>query len=136
MITRICELFEVKEDLKRLKAEEKELISDFKDFLNAEGINKLTDNESGISVSISKSEKVSINEDLLLKELKKFIKEHKDDPMIKEYKKCIKRVETVNEDHVESLIRSGVLPASILEPATSLKVTESIRVNKSKKGGN
>lgn len=136
MITRICELYEIKEDLKKLKAEEKDLVADFKDFLNAEGINKLTDNESGISVSISKSEKVSINEDVLLQELKKFIKEHKDDDMIKEYRKCIKRVETINEDHVESLIRSGILPASILEPATSLKVTETIRVNKPKKGGN
>lgn len=134
MITKISELYNVKEDLKRLKGDEKELVSEFKEYLNSEGINKLADNSTGISVSMSKSEKVSINEDILLQELKKFIKEHKEDPMIKEFKKCIKRVETVNEDHVESLIRSGVLPASILEPATSLKVTETIRVNKSKKG--
>lgn len=136
MITKISELYDIKEDLKRLKGDEKELINEFKDYLQSEGINKLSDNSTGISVSMSKSEKVTINEDVLLQELKKFIKENKEDPMIKEFKKCIKRVETVNEEHVESLIRSGVLPASLLEPATSLKVTESIRVNKSKKGNN
>lgn len=135
MKNKIVELYNIKDDIKILKNDEKQLVDEFKEYLNSESLSSLSD-DNGYRITLSKSEKVSINEEILLKELKKFIKEHKDDAMIKEYKKCIKRVEIVNEEHVESLIRSGVLPASILEPATSLKVTETIRVNKSKKGGN
>lgn len=134
MENKIMNLYTIKENLKRLKAEERQLIGDFKEYLSSESLTSLVD-DTGYKVTLSKSEKVAINEEILLQELKKFIKEHKDDPMLKEYKKCIKRVETVNEDHVESLIRSGLLPASILEPATSLKTIESIRINAPKKGG-
>lgn len=136
MNEKIVKLSEVKAEKKKVTAIEKQLTDEFKDFFNAEGIDTLTDEASGLSVVMSVSENTKINEEVLLKEVKKFIKENKDHEFIKDIKKCIKRVETVNEEQLEHLIRSGILDADILASATEIKYTPRVNVKKVKKGGN
>lgn len=130
----IVKLNDIKIQKKEITAKEKELTEQFKEFLKAEGIDTLTDEASGLSVVMTTSESTSVNEEILLKELKNYIKANKDHEFIKDIKKCIKRVETVNDEQVEHLIRMGILDVSILAPATAVKETERLNIKKAKKG--
>lgn len=135
LITRISELDEIKKEKKAIGAKEKELSDAFKEFLRAEGIDTLIDESTGLSVVMTVSEGTSVDEEILKNEVKKFIKNNKDHEFIKDIKKCIKRVEVVNEEQIEHLIRMGILDVSILAPATTIKTTERLNVKKVKKGG-
>lgn len=134
MREKIVAFNEVKQGIKILKKEETELKEQFTKFLQSEGLDSITDEESGLMVAISMSEKITVDEDRLLKAIKQFIKENKEHEFIKDIKKCVKRVETVNEDQIEHLIRSGILEPSILESATDVTYTPRINVKKAKKG--
>lgn len=121
-----------------LKAKEKELKAEI-DFAGGEIKKYLTENKleefdaDGVKVTYKGSERSSINEEKLIKTIKKIANNTDDKEVKKVIKSCIKKVETIDEPTLETLIYNNVIDSSDLECCYESKMIYTLRVQKAKK---
>lgn len=121
---------ELKDAEKKLKAELGDLGDGIKAYLTTHELEEFS--HEGLKISYKPTEKSTVNEQLLIKTLKKLATKEKDAGVRKSIRACIKKVEAIDETNLETLIYNGIIPSEELEKCTENKTIYTLRLGKVK----
>lgn len=127
----VAKFKELKSDEKLLKAQLVSTTAELKTYFEENDTDEIACNED--LVTYKKSVRSKVNEEKLMECIKKLARNTKDPELKKKIRSCVKKVDTVDEDALETLMYEGTISPNALEPAYESTITRTLRLGKVKK---